>query len=110
MIIKVFADHNLGSTQVWEILLFHLEAQLKADCAFERHELLHITSALKHRQVRHKEIWAWLMKAMVQLLNRRQFNCKDICQLSYDLYSVKITQPAIYQFFVKYFQLMGFTS
>jgi hypothetical protein len=50
------------------------------------------------------------MKAIVQLLNRRQFSCKDICQLSYDLYSVKITQPAIYQFFVKYFQLMGFTS
>ena len=59
--------------------------------------------ALTIRKVQNKELWRLLMPSLLHGFNSRSYTLRDLANLTYDLYVIKLQSPKLYFIIVDYF-------
>ena len=69
----------------------------------DKNELLKLINALRLMKIQDKELWSYLTKGLVTLMNTRQLNCKQLLNVTWELYNLKLKSSKLYEFIVTYF-------
>jgi len=74
-----------------------------------KRENLHLIRALRVQKVQNKELFSYLIKGLVSLLNTRQLNCSALVQVASDLHILKMRSKQVFRFIITYFIQQGYT-
>ena len=69
----------------------------------DKQELLKLIRALCIKRIKDKELWSFLTKGLITLMNTRQLSCKNLANVTWDLYLLKMKSSKLFNFIVIYF-------
>eukprot|EP00347_Sterkiella_histriomuscorum_P005797 403355233 len=73
-----------------------------------KNELLDLVKSFSNRKSQNKDLWLAVLKQTSAYFKQSQFDVKDLTNLSYNLYIIKIQSPKLFQIIIDYFLKQGF--